>query len=196
MNRPVMLSGRQPAYTREAVEAGVEGKMLVNCVITVRGELDNCRVIKSLPGLDAEVLSALKTQRYTPVTFDGRPVPVFYMFPFHFRLPPGARAAGPKPAPTTPPPGPGDTEPQYAGDLRSICHVHELSGQPPDKGLRAAAPWLTDHVHTTRARRQLAQMPHVDLFAWLQNLRREAAARAISPCPFADTWEEILKRPP
>ncbi|HEU4403722.1 MAG TPA: energy transducer TonB [Polyangiaceae bacterium] len=191
-----MLSGRQPAYTREAVEAGVEGKLLVGCVITVRGELENCRIVKSLPWLDVEVLSALKTQRYTPVTFNGRPVPVFYMFPFSFRLPPGASAALAKPAPTMRPLGPGDTEQQYTSDLRSICHVHELSGHPPDEGMRAAVPWLTDHIRTMRARRQIAEVPHVDAIAWLRDLRREAAARGISPCPFADTWEELLKRPP
>lgn len=192
MQRPVRLSGRDPGYTLEAVEARVEGKVLVKCVITVEGKVENCRVLRSLPWLDQEVLSALKTQRYTPVTFKGRLVPVFYMFPFNFRLPPGSGNAA---SPTTPPLGPGDTEQHYANDLRSICHVHELSGQPPDKGPRAVVPWLVDNIRTSRARRQLAQIPHVDLLAWHQNLRREAAARGISPCPFADTWEPLLKRP-
>lgn len=193
MQPPVKISGRDPMYTFEAVEARVEGKMLVKCVITVQGEVENCRVIRSLPGLDQEVLSAIKTQRFRPGTFNGRPLAIDYMFVFNFRLPPGS---GNVASPIIPPPGPGDTEQQYANDLRSICHVHELSGQPPDKGPRAVVPWLTDNIHTSRARRQLAQIPHVDLIAWHQNLRREAAARGISPCPFADTWEPLLKRPP
>jgi periplasmic protein TonB len=37
--------------------------------------------------MDQVVLAALAQQRWTPVTFQGRPVSVDYMFPFTFKLP-------------------------------------------------------------------------------------------------------------
>jgi Gram-negative bacterial TonB protein C-terminal len=188
MTRPVMLYGRLPAYTSQAVDAGVEGLFLVACVITVSGEVESCRVVKTLLWLETEVLSALKTQRYEPATKNGRPIAVFYVFPFRFRVQPGERVATPKLSPTTPPFGPDDTEEQYTSDLRSICHYHELSGQPPgDRSRDAVTWWFIEHIHTTRARQQLAQLPRVARPAWVQNLRHEAEARGISPCPFDDT---------
>jgi protein TonB len=86
MNRPVLASGPQPEYPQKAREAKVEGTMLVRCVITTAGTLRNCRVLKSLPFLDEPVLSALAQQRYTPVTFQGRPVDVEYVIPFKFKM--------------------------------------------------------------------------------------------------------------
>jgi len=83
----------------------------------------------------------------------------------------------------------------YAKDLRTICHVHELTGKAPDEGVGAVAPWLLEHIRSRAALEQLRELPHADVIAWLQRLRRDAAQRGVSPCPFADTWEEILKRP-
>ena len=86
MERPHKTSGPEPAYTREAREARVEGKMLVQCVITVDGRLEACQVLKSLPFMDQAVLAALAQQRWTPVTFQGQPVSVVYTIPFKFVL--------------------------------------------------------------------------------------------------------------
>jgi periplasmic protein TonB len=86
MNRPERVSGPEPVYPREAREAKVEGTMLVQCVITTEGKLEDCRVLKSLPFLDPPVLAALAQQRYSPVTFQGHPVAVRYVIPFKFKL--------------------------------------------------------------------------------------------------------------
>jgi protein TonB len=86
MNRPQRIAGPEPVYPREAREAHVEGTMLVQCVITTEGTLEGCRVLKSLPFMDQPVLAALARQRYTPVTFQGRPVAVRYVMPFKFKL--------------------------------------------------------------------------------------------------------------
>jgi protein TonB len=86
MNRPERISGPEPVYPREAREAKVEGTMLVQCVITTEGVLQGCRVLKSLPFMDQPVLAALAQQRYSPVTFQGRPVAVRYVIPFKFKL--------------------------------------------------------------------------------------------------------------
>ncbi|HEU4407319.1 MAG TPA: TonB family protein [Polyangiaceae bacterium] len=87
MSRPVRVSGADPGYTREALQARVQGKVLAKCAIMPDGSVRNCRIIKGLPYMDQAVLQALAAQRYTPVTFQGRPVAVNYLFTFNFTLP-------------------------------------------------------------------------------------------------------------
>lgn len=87
MTRPIQLEGRDPQYTREALAAGVQGVMIVKCVITTEGRLQQCRTIKPLPHMEQAVLEALATKRYKPVTFQGRPVAVDYVFQIRLVLP-------------------------------------------------------------------------------------------------------------
>jgi periplasmic protein TonB len=86
MDRPQMLAGPEPVFPREAREARVEGTLIARCVITTEGTLQDCRILKSLPFLDQPVLDALARRRYTPVSFQGRPVAVAYTIPFKFTL--------------------------------------------------------------------------------------------------------------
>jgi protein TonB len=88
MTRPSLTGGpAQPPYTREAMEAKVEGKVIARCTITVSGTLTDCRIIKSLPFLDQAVLGTLAAQHYTPVMFQGHPQSVFYTLTFQFKMP-------------------------------------------------------------------------------------------------------------
>jgi protein TonB len=84
MTRPIPSPDNvPPRYTREALEAKIEGLMLVKCVITTEGHLENCRIIKPLPHMAEAVLTALKAWRFAPVMFQGRPVSVDYVIPVH-----------------------------------------------------------------------------------------------------------------
>ncbi len=88
MTAPVLTGGQsQPQYTREAMEAKVEGKVIARCTITLTGTLTDCRIIKSLPFLDQAVLATLAGQRYSPVMYQGHPQSVFYTLTFRFKLP-------------------------------------------------------------------------------------------------------------
>ncbi|PTL79115.1 energy transducer TonB [Vitiosangium sp. GDMCC 1.1324] len=87
MTRPEKLSGPAPQYTREALEARVQGLMIVKCVITTEGAVERCRIIKPLPHMEQAVLDSLYAQRYKPVTFQGRPVQVDYTFNIRLSLP-------------------------------------------------------------------------------------------------------------
>ncbi|WP_309890827.1 TonB family protein [Archangium sp.] len=87
MTLPKKLSGPPPRYTREALAARVEGVMIVRCVITTQGRIEQCRVIKPLPHMEQAVLEALYAQRYQPVTSQGRPIPVDYTFNIRLTLP-------------------------------------------------------------------------------------------------------------
>ena len=88
MTRPVAdVKNRRIEYTREALEAHVEGTMLVRCVITVEGEVKNCRVVKPLPHMEKQVLDTIQSWRFSPVTYGGKPVSVDYVIPIRLVLP-------------------------------------------------------------------------------------------------------------
>ncbi|MFL5344754.1 MAG: energy transducer TonB [Hyalangium sp.] len=87
MTPPKLVSGAPLQYTREALEAQVHGLLIAKCVITREGDVENCRIIKGLPHMEEAVLSALKTRHYTPVTYQGRPISVSYIFNVQLELP-------------------------------------------------------------------------------------------------------------
>jgi protein TonB len=74
-------------YTPQALVAGVQGTMLVKCVITQEGEVRDCRTLKGLPHMDDAVMGALEGRRYRPVSFQGKPVSVSYVFTVRLTLP-------------------------------------------------------------------------------------------------------------
>jgi protein TonB len=87
MTAPQLLTGASLQYTREALEARVEGLLIARCVITREGEVEGCRVIKGLPHMSEAVVSALETRRYSPVKYQGRPISVIYNFHVKLDLP-------------------------------------------------------------------------------------------------------------
>jgi TonB family protein len=80
MTRPALISGGELSYPREAIVAGVSGTIIAKCTITAEGSLRNCRIIKGLPFLDKAALDVLATRRYSPVLYQGKAVPVEYVF--------------------------------------------------------------------------------------------------------------------
>jgi protein TonB len=88
MTPPTLVGGAlRPSYTREALEAKVEGRVVARCTLTADGRLTDCRILKGLPFLDRAVLSTLAEQRYAPVRYQGHAQSVFYTLTFRFELP-------------------------------------------------------------------------------------------------------------
>ncbi|MDB4945500.1 MAG: serine/threonine protein kinase [Labilithrix sp.] len=87
MSRPSSISPDEIQFTREAREARVSGTMIVRCLITTEGGLQNCRVIKSVPMMDAPVLSALSRHQGSPVMYQGKPVSVEYTYTIRLKSP-------------------------------------------------------------------------------------------------------------
>ncbi|WP_426751065.1 energy transducer TonB [Myxococcus sp. Y35] len=87
MTPPRLLGSPGIDYTHQALAARVEGTMIARCVITVRGDVTGCRIIKGLPHMNEAVLDALHSRRYAPVEFQGRPVSVSYVFTIRLKLP-------------------------------------------------------------------------------------------------------------
>jgi TonB family protein len=91
---PELLSrGTGPAYTEEARRARVQGVVIVEVIIDERGAVTSARVLKGLPmGLDAKALEMVRTWRYKPATFEGKPVAVYLNLTVNFALEDGGQA--------------------------------------------------------------------------------------------------------
>ncbi len=87
MTRPTLLSKVDPQYTSEARNAGAQGTILTKCVITTVGSLQKCRILKGIPLMDQQVLSALAQWKYTPVLYQGKPTAVEYLIPVRLVAP-------------------------------------------------------------------------------------------------------------
>jgi serine/threonine-protein kinase len=87
MSRPVELEGRDIVYTREALEAKIQGTMAVKCVITREGQVQDCRVLKGLPYMNEAVVQSLESRRFKPATLQGKPLSISYVFNIRLVLP-------------------------------------------------------------------------------------------------------------
>ncbi len=86
---PKVIRESKPRYTREAMEAKIEGTVLLECVVQADGTVGETRVVRSLDtqhGLDDEAVKALKQWRFKPGTKDGKPVPVVVQLELTFTL--------------------------------------------------------------------------------------------------------------
>lgn len=86
---PVPRKQVNPDYTREAMEAKIQGSVVLECVVTLKGECSNIKVVKSLDaqhGLDQEAIKALRKWRFTPGTKDHLPILVLITVDMHFKL--------------------------------------------------------------------------------------------------------------
>ncbi|HEY1333292.1 MAG TPA: TonB family protein [Myxococcaceae bacterium] len=82
---PVLLSGPEVTLSPEARRTGVEGTMLVRCVITATGTVEGCEVLRGVPLADAAVLAALRARQYRPAQVEGRAVSVRHLFTIKIR---------------------------------------------------------------------------------------------------------------
>ncbi len=75
---PQWLSGPDPHFSLEALSHG--GAVSVTCRVMVNGCVVGCRVVRSVPDMDAAVLYALQRRRYKPAMLDGKPVNIEYVY--------------------------------------------------------------------------------------------------------------------
>jgi protein TonB len=75
-----------PVYPEIAMKAGVQGIVVVEATIDVKGRVTNATVLKGLPMLDEAALEAVRRWIYTPTLLDGVPTPVIMTVTVRFRL--------------------------------------------------------------------------------------------------------------
>jgi protein TonB len=84
---PVLLRRVDPFYPEAARKARLEGDIVLEAVITSRGEIEEVRVVKSGGFLlDASAKEAVERWSYRPATLNGRAVRVLLTVTIRFRL--------------------------------------------------------------------------------------------------------------
>jgi periplasmic protein TonB len=75
-----------PVYPPVALQARVQGTVVVEAVIDERGNVVNLRVLHSIALLDAAALDAVRQWEYEPTYLNGRAVPVVMSVNVEFRI--------------------------------------------------------------------------------------------------------------
>lgn len=84
---PVLVKKVEPEYPEAARKARMEGQVVVEAILTDRGELTEIRVARPLnPLLDASAIAAFRQWQYQPATLDGKPVRVYVTATVTFSL--------------------------------------------------------------------------------------------------------------
>lgn len=74
---PLLVKEAKPVYTKAAKDAGIQGKVPLECVVLPDGTVADIKVVKSLdPGLDEAAVKAMKKWTFKAGTKDGQPVAV------------------------------------------------------------------------------------------------------------------------
>ena len=84
--KPTIISSPRPVYPEFALEAGIEGQVMVKIVIDKIGNVTSANIIKSIPTFDAAALKAVKTWKFKPAVHEGRTVSVNMVIPIQFKL--------------------------------------------------------------------------------------------------------------
>jgi hypothetical protein len=88
------------AVSKRGLSPGDSGRrlaLIVRCIITASGAVQDCCIIQDLPYMARAVIDQLQATRVRPLTYNGKPAPVDYTWTFRF-LPPDQG----HPAPATP----------------------------------------------------------------------------------------------
>jgi protein TonB len=65
-----------PDYPELARAAGIEGVVILEAIIDLRGRVQNVTVLRSIPFLDEAAIAAVERWEYEPTLLNGIPVPV------------------------------------------------------------------------------------------------------------------------
>lgn len=72
---PVPIAMPRPGFPAGALRDGVRGRVVLRALITERGAVEVLRVLRSVPGLDAEAVRVVEAEwRFRPAQRNGRPV--------------------------------------------------------------------------------------------------------------------------
>jgi protein TonB len=83
---PVKLRNVNPQYPAEALEAKVQGVVIIEARIERDGTVGDVRVLRSIPMLDQAAVDAVRQWEFQPTWLNGEPVPVIMTTTVNFTL--------------------------------------------------------------------------------------------------------------
>jgi periplasmic protein TonB len=85
---PRVVHKSEPEYTKEALEAKLEGFVMLSITVGLDGTAGDIQVVKGLgAGLDEKAVECLKTWRFIPAVRNGEPTAVKARVEIRFMLP-------------------------------------------------------------------------------------------------------------
>ena len=88
---PVVVHEQKPEYTRDALQAKIQGIVQVEVIVQTDGTVSDARVVKSLDrvfGLDEAAVKAAMAWRFRPGMKDGTPVRIRVIVELEFKTSP------------------------------------------------------------------------------------------------------------
>lgn len=86
VKEPRKVKDVRPVYPPLALQGGIGGTVVLECVIDPRGRVADVRVLKGLPLLDDAATEAVRQWVYTPTLINGEPTSVIMTVRVTFRL--------------------------------------------------------------------------------------------------------------
>jgi len=83
---PRLIKKVAPAYPEEALQAGVEGVVILEVQTDKNGKIVRVKVLKSVPMLDEAAIEAVKQWVYEPLIINGEPKGVIFTVTVSFKL--------------------------------------------------------------------------------------------------------------
>ena len=82
----ILIRQVRPRYPAPALQARIQGTVILEAIISTRGSVKNLRVIKGHPLLIERALEAVRQWRYKPTVLNGVPVEVITRITVRFNL--------------------------------------------------------------------------------------------------------------
>jgi protein TonB len=85
---PKVIHTVRPEYTKEAVDAKLQGTVLLTVLVGVKGVPSDIKVTRRLgKGLEEKAIECVEQWRFSPGTNHGEPIPAKVQVEIEFRLP-------------------------------------------------------------------------------------------------------------
>jgi protein TonB len=86
---PKVIHSVRPQYTKDALDAKLQGTVVVSALVDVDGAPTSVQVIRGLgKGLDEKAVECVGQWRFSPGLSHGEPIPAKVQIEVNFRLPP------------------------------------------------------------------------------------------------------------
>ena len=86
IKQPTKVKDVKPVYPAIAQSARVQGVVIIEATIGPNGAVQEAKVLRSIPLLDAAALEAVRQWQFTPTLLNGVPVPVIMTVTVNFTL--------------------------------------------------------------------------------------------------------------
>jgi len=83
---PTLIKRVEPTYPEEARKQGIQGAVILEATVDIKGQVQKVKVLESIPALDQAAIDAVKQWTYEPKIIDGKPTPVIFTVTVQFKL--------------------------------------------------------------------------------------------------------------